>query len=57
MKKLLIVVVATILLIIGYKINSKPETLIGFINMIFLLLLYVAFVCVAVFSDTFESKK
>jgi hypothetical protein len=57
MKKLLIVILATILLIIGYKINTEPETLIGFINMIFLLLLYTAFVSVTVFTDAFESKK
>lgn len=57
MKKLLIVIVATILLFIGYKINAEPENLIGFINIIFLFLLYTAFVCVTVFSDAFESKK
>lgn len=57
MKKLLLATIATILLIIGYKINNEPETLIGFTNMIFLSLIYIAFIYVAVFTDTFESKK
>jgi heme O synthase-like polyprenyltransferase len=57
MKKLLLATIATILLIIGIKINSEPENLIGFTNMFFLSLLYIAFIYVAVFTDTFESKK
>jgi hypothetical protein len=57
MKKLLLATIATILLIIGFTINSEPETLIGFTNMFFLSLLYIAFIYVAVFTDTFESKK
>jgi heme O synthase-like polyprenyltransferase len=57
MKKLLLATIATILLIIGYKINNEPETLIGFTNMFFLSLIYIAFIYVAVFTDTFESKK
>jgi len=57
MKKLLLATIATILLIIGLTLNSEPENLIGFTNMIFLYLLYIAFIYVAVFTDTFESKK
>jgi hypothetical protein len=57
MKKLLLATIATILLIIGLTLNSEPENLIGFTNMIFLSLLYIAFIYVAVFTDTFESKK
>jgi len=57
MKKLLLATIATILLIIGLTLNSEPENLIGFTNMFFLSLLYIAFIYVAVFTDTFESKK
>ena len=57
MKKLLICLIATILLFISYKVNSEPETLIGFINMIFILLMYVAFISVTLFTNAFESKK
>ena len=57
MKKLLLATIATILLIIGLTLNSEPENLIGFTNMFFLSLLYLAFIYVAVFTDTFESKK
>ena len=57
MKKLLICLVATLLLFVAYKVNSEPETLIGFINFNFILLMYVAFLCVTLFTNAFESKK
>jgi hypothetical protein len=57
MKKLLVSLIATLLLFVAYKVNSEPETLIGFINMIFILLMYVAFMCVTLFTDAFETKK
>jgi len=57
MKKLLICLVATLLLFVAYKVNSEPETLIGFINFNLILLMYVAFISVTLFTNAFESKK